>query len=228
MTNPIAAGLPALTEAELVRRVNAGDHAAFEAVMRRCNQQLFRIARGILKDDAEAEEALQEAYVIAFRAMSTFRGDSKLSTWLGRIVINESLGRLRKQTRERVVVPFSNSDSENREQEAADETTPTPEDSTLRAELRAVLEKKIDELPLAFRTVFVMREIEEMTGEETAACLGIPEATVRTRLFRAKALLRASLAQEIDVATTNVFGFAGERCDRIVATVLARIGSQSD
>ena len=194
--------------------------------MRQCNRQLFRIARGILKDDSDAEEALQEAYVTAYVALKTFRGDSKLSTWLTRIVINESLGRLRKQSRERVVIPFSSEGHEEREPEMAavvDESRASPEEATLRAELRALLEQKIDELPIGFRTVFIMRELEEMTVEETAKCLGIPEATVRTRLFRAKGLLRESLAHEIDVAMPDAFAFAGERCDRIVAVVLGRL-----
>ena len=215
-----------LPEHELVARAAHGDHAAFEALMRRCNQQVFRIARGILRNDAEAEDAVQEAYVTAYRALGTFRSDAKFSTWLSRIVINESLARLRKHKRDRVVVPFAASGGEpDAIANAADDEAPLPEDFTLRSELRALIEKKIDELPLAFRTVFIMREVQDMGVDETAQCLGIPEATVRTRLFRAKALLRAALAGEIEVATPDAFGFAGERCDRIVAAVLGRIAS---
>jgi RNA polymerase sigma-70 factor, ECF subfamily len=217
------------SDSELVQHAAAGDHKAFEAIMRRCNQQLFRIARGILKDDAEAEEAVQEGYVIAYRALKTFRGDAKLSTWLGRIIINESLGRLRRHKRQGVVVPFSGAEHEAAiDAEIHVHEHSSPEEATLRAEMRALMEQKIDELPLAFRTVFIMREVEEMTVEETAQCLGIPEATVRTRLFRAKGLLRESLSREIDVTTRDVFSFAGERCDRIVAAVLARIGQSFD
>ena len=214
------------SDSELVRRISAGDHAAFEALMRQFNRPLFRVARSILKDDAEAEDALQEAYVIAYAGIAKFRSEAKLSTWLTRIVINESLGRLRKQKRERVVIPFS---SEVHEEEAvkeaavSDDSKTSPEAATLRGEIRDLLERKIDELPMAFRTVFMMRELEEMSVEETSQCLDIPEATVRSRLFRAKGLLRESLAREIDVATADAFAFAGERCDRIVATVLARI-----
>jgi RNA polymerase sigma-70 factor (ECF subfamily) len=229
---PNTATAPALpnapAEADLVRRAAAGEHAAFEMLMRRCNQQVFRMARGILKDDAEAEDAVQEAYVTAYRALKSFRGDSKLSTWLGRIVINESLGRLRRRKGQGVVVPFAEPDRDlPGEPELADERTPSPEDSTLRTELRALLEHEIDALPLAFRTVFVMREVEDMTVEETAQCLGIPEPTVRTRLFRAKALLRSALASEIELTTCDVFSFAGDRCDRIVAAVLARTDNLS-
>jgi RNA polymerase sigma-70 factor (ECF subfamily) len=215
------------SETELAARVAMGDHVAFESLMRRFNRPLFRVARGILGNDSEAEEALQEAYVTAYLKLGAFRGESKLSTWLTRVVINEALGRLRKHKRERVVIPFSAQDEreESRQPEPAADSATSPEESTLRAEMRVLLEHKIDELPIAFRTVFIMRELEEMSVDETSECLGIPEATVRTRLFRAKALLRESLAREIDVATPDAFAFAGERCDRIVAAVLSRISA---
>jgi RNA polymerase sigma-70 factor (ECF subfamily) len=205
---------------------NFGTPAAFEAVMRQYNGKLFRVARAILKDDAEAEDALQEAYVTAYRRADQFRGDAELSTWLTRIVINQSLMQLRKRKRERVVVPFPDRggarDGE-RVPDMADEHAESPSDITLRAEVRKVIERHIDRLPVAFRTVFVMREVEEMTVEETAACLGIPASTVRTRLFRARALLREALERDMDTARAGVYGFAGARCDRIVAAVLARI-----
>ena len=222
-TIPASTTADSTAEIDLIHRAGAGDHAAFEVLMRRCNQQVFRVARGILKDDAEAEDAVQEAYVTAYRALKDFRGDAQVSTWLTRIVINESLGRVRKHKRDRVVVPFGGAREDAPVAEAVDHDTPSPEEFTLRAELRTLMESKIDELPLAFRTVFIMREVQEMSVEETAGCLGIPEATVRTRLFRAKALLRASLAGELELATPGVFSFAGERCDRLCADVLARL-----
>jgi RNA polymerase sigma-70 factor (ECF subfamily) len=193
--------------------------------MRRYNGKLFRVARAVLKDDAEAEDALQEAYLDAFRHIGEFRGEARLSTWLTRIVINQALIRLRKHRRDRVVVPFEDGcapETDPAEADVADEHTESPPDATLRAEVRRALERRIDELPMAFRTVFVMREVEDMTVEETAECLSIPPATVRTRLFRARALLREALARDMDMATVDVFSFAGERCDRIVAGVLAR------
>jgi RNA polymerase sigma-70 factor (ECF subfamily) len=210
---------------ELARRIGEGDAVALEQLMRACNRKLFRVARSILDDDAEAEDALQEAYVTAYVEMKTFRGASKLTTWVTRIVINEALGRLRKKKRQAAVLVFSPDSVEPAAQETThmDERSASPEDQASRAELRAVLERRIGELPVAFRTVFMMRELEEMTVEETAECLGIPEATVRTRLFRARALLRESLAREIDMATGDAFAFAGERCDRIVAAVLKRV-----
>ncbi|HEX2828519.1 MAG TPA: RNA polymerase sigma factor [Burkholderiales bacterium] len=225
-TNTLTVAGPASDDLEIARRIAAGDTTAMTLLMRQCNRKLFRAARSILDDDAEAEDALQEAYVTAYVEMKTFRGASKLTTWLTRIVINEALGRLRKKKRQAEVLAFSPGRLDPAPQEDASmerSIEASPEDHASRAELRAVLERKIGELPIAFRTVFMMRELEEMTVEETAECLGIPEATVRTRLFRARALLRESLAREIDVATGDAFAFAGARCDRIVATVLDRL-----
>jgi RNA polymerase sigma-70 factor, ECF subfamily len=203
------------------------DLASFEALMRRNNSRLFRVARSILKDEAEAEDALQEAYVQAYRKIGGFRGEAEMGTWLTRIVINQALMQLRRRKRQQVVVPLRGPDPDRDVQEAnvADPRAESPADTTLRAEVRKIIERRIDELPVAFRTVFVMREVEEMTVDETAACLGIPAATVRTRLFRARALLREALDRDMDAARAGVFAFAGARCDRIVAAVLARIQS---
>ena len=201
------------------------DIAPFEALMRQYNPRLFRVARSILKDEAEAEDALQEAYIQAFRKMADFRGDAEMGTWLTRIVINQALMQLRRRKRERIVVPLHSQgfDQDAQEADVTDARAESPSDITLRAEVRRIIERRIDELPVSFRTVFVMREVEEMTVHETAECLGIPDATVRTRLFRARALLRESLERDMDTARADVFAFAGARCDRIVAAVLARI-----
>jgi RNA polymerase sigma-70 factor (ECF subfamily) len=221
-----------LDDLALAARVARGDHTAFEALMRRHNSRLFRVARAILKEDAEAEDVLQDAYLDAYRHVGDFRGDAQVGTWLARIVINQALMRLRRRKRERVVVPFTTLEAagldaapELGEPERGDEALDTPPGMVLRAELRRLLERRIDDLPIAFRTVFVMRDVEDMSVQETAECLAIPAATVRTRLFRARALLRAALARDLDAATAGVFGFAGERCDRIVAGVLARLGA---
>ena len=212
-------------DAALLERTAARETGAFERLMRRHNSRLFRVARAILKEDAAAEDAVQEAYLEAFRHAGTFRGDAQVSTWLTRIVINQSLMRLRRQKRDRVIVPFGRQggDGVSGAEEPADERSESPAASTLRAELRRLLERRIDELPAVFRTVFVMRDVEEMSVQETADLLGIPQATVRTRLFRARALLRQALARDLDSATVDVFAFAGERCDRIVSAVLARL-----
>ncbi len=209
----------------LLERVSAGDHAAFEGLMRRYNGKLFRIARAIVKDDSDAEDVLQDPYIDAYRHIDDFRGGSQVGTWLTRIVINQALMRLRKEKRRSVIVPFREprtSDPDRPEPDVADETSESPSNRVLRGEVRRILERRIDELPLSFRTVFIMREVEDMSVEQTAECLGISPATVRTRLFRARALLRESLAREMDLVTGDVFAFAGARCDRIVAAVLAR------
>ena len=211
-------------DSDLAERIAQDDHGAFETLMRRYNGRLFRVARAILKDDSEAEDAVQDAYLDAYRHIDQFRGDARLSTWLTRIVVNQALMRLRRSRRDPVVVPFAAGAPDGMTAaDVRDETSESPPSAALRAELRRLLEARIDELPIAFRTVFIMREVEDLTVEETAASLGIPPATVRTRLFRARALLRESLARDIDLATVDIFGFAGQRCDRIVARVLASV-----
>jgi RNA polymerase sigma-70 factor, ECF subfamily len=216
-----------LPDTEIARRVALGDRDAFELLMRRYNQILYRTARSILKDDAEAEDAVQESYMLAYRAIGAFRGDAKLSTWLIRIVVNEAIARARKRSRRAEVIQLSSGESEpdtDASEEYMNEATPEqPDHAAVRAQTRRLLEGSIDALPDAFRTVFVLRALEELTVEETAATLGIPAATVRTRFFRAKGLLREALAREIDFAYGDAFAFAGGRCDRIVAGVLGRL-----
>jgi RNA polymerase sigma-70 factor, ECF subfamily len=212
------------TDAELAVRSAKGDTRAFEALMRRYNRTLFRTARAILRDDAEAEDALQEAYFQAYRALGTFRAEAKLSTWLARIVANEALMRLRKQTRRAEIVPMQPAASAEAVEQVMDtDMDNAPETSVQRSEVRRLLEAQIDALPEAYRTVFVLRAVEELSVEETGAVLDLPPATVRTRLFRARSLLREALAQKIDVACEDAFSFDGERCDRVVARVLARL-----
>ena len=216
-------GMP---DAEIARRVAAGDQDAFRLLMRRHNQTLYRTARSILKDDAEAEDAVQEAYLRGYRAMGSFRDEAKLSTWLVRIVANEALGRLRKRSRGAEVIRLDNDaqpDTEAAEENVNQAMPEQPEAGALRAETRRLLEHRIDALPDAFRAVFVLRALEEMSVEETAVALELPQATVRTRFFRARGLLREALAREIDGAFDEAFSFAGARCDRIVAGVLARL-----
>jgi RNA polymerase sigma-70 factor (ECF subfamily) len=212
-------------DTELARRISRRDQAAFEALMRRHNGRLFRVARAILKDETEAEDALQDAYLDAYRHIASFQGEAALSTWLTRLVVNRSLMRLRKQRRDPAVVPIGDWERapDSAEVDVADDASESPPGAVLRAEIRRLLERRIDELPVAFRTVFVLREVEDMTVEETAKCLSISPATVRTRLFRARARLREALARDFDTATVDVFGFAGERCDRIVSAVLRQI-----
>lgn len=217
-----------VSDTELVARVLSGDPAAMETLMRRYNRLLYRTARAILRDDAEAEDAVQESYLQAYNALGTFRGEAKLATWLVRITANQALMRRRKRIRRAEVLPMEPVTGEigetGREESVDDEYG--PEVSTLRGELRRLLEARIDQLPDAYRTVFVLRALEELSVEETAVALDIPAPTVRSRFFRARGLLREGLARDIDVTMEDAFGFAGERCDRIVANVLATIKAQ--
>ena len=208
------------SEAELVERARAGDAAAIEVLVRRHNRVLFRTARAILRDDAEAEDVVQETYLKAFRALATFRGESSFSTWLTRIAANQALMRLRRETRASKVIPIDHQNGASLMETIEDEAA-GPEREAMGAQMRGLLERRIDELPDLYRTVFVMRAVEELSVEETSAALGLPEATVRTRFFRARALLRGALEQEIDFAMKDAFAFDGDRCDRIVAAVLA-------
>lgn len=226
---PMQSALPAVPsredDAACAARVAAGDVVAFEQLMRRHNRRLYRLARAMLRDAAEAEDALQDAYLAAYQSLATFRGEASLATWLSRVVSNQCLARLRRQARRDNIVPMVVLPAVD-EPEAAAMDAPeveTPDRALVRAELRAVLERKLDELPEAFRTVFVLRCVEELSVEETAQCLGIPEATVRSRHFRARSLLRESLAQDMDLAERDIWAFDGERCDRVVAAVLARL-----
>jgi RNA polymerase sigma-70 factor (ECF subfamily) len=212
-----------LTDTELIHRTQAGDMRALEILMRRHNRTLYRTARAILRDDAEAEDAVQEAYLRAYGALASFRGESKLSTWLVRITANEALMRRRKNARAAVVVALDAAIPAGEQEEGPMSEEPGPERDALRGEMRKLLESRIDALPDGYRAVFVLRALEELTVEETAAALDIPEATVRTRYFRARGLLRESMARDIDRSLEDAFGFAGERCDRIVVNVLARI-----
>ena len=215
---------------ELLPRLRAGDPAAFELLMRRHNRRLYRMARSLLGDAGDAEDAVQEAYIAGFRSLADFRGEASLATWLSRIVVNECMTRLRRQARRDNIVPIVAVDAlpleegeamQNQEDNSA---RPEPPDRLLwRAEMRALLERRIDQWPGPFRVVFVMRAVEELSVEETAQALRIPEATVRSRLFRARSLLREAIAQDLDLAQGDVFDFDGERCDRIVAQTLRAI-----
>ncbi len=211
------------TESDLLACAAQGDAAAFEALIRRHNRLLFRTARSILKNDHDAEDALQEAYLRAWQALAGFRTDARLSTWLVRIVANEALGRLRRKGAD--VIPLEAAmiaPDPDIQAALATETHEAPEHQAQRTQLRGILESRIDLLPDNFRTVFMLRAVEEMDVPEVAQALDIPEATVRTRYFRARSLLREGLASAIDVSLPDAFVFDGARCDRIVASVLAR------
>lgn len=226
--NTLALDYASMDDTALVALVRRGDREAFRDIMRRCNQRLFRVARGVVNDDAEAEDVVQEAYVHAFEKLPTFRGDAALLTWLTRITLNEAHGRLRKR---RLVVDV---DQIEAAQMGSGSIVPFParfghEDpaaAAAREQARNVLEHAIDHLPEPFRIVFVMREIEDCTVEETASSLNLRAETVKTRLHRARRLLRAALRDTLSETLADAFPFLGTRCDRMTDAVMRRLALQ--
>lgn len=211
---PVAA--PAtLSDEEVVARVLAGDASLFEILMRRYNQRLFRIARGILADDGEAEDVMQEAYVRAFRELAGFRGEARFATWLTRIACHEALARARKRRR---LVPLAAGGPPDPPAEA-----PGPERELQNRELHAVLQEAVEALPDPLRAVFCLREVEGLSTEEAADAMGLTVENVRVRLHRAKRSLRDALDQRIGREVRRLYLFDGARCDRVVEAVFARL-----
>jgi RNA polymerase sigma-70 factor, ECF subfamily len=216
----------ASSDAELVAWVRAGDGRAFETIIRRYNRRLWRIARGIVKDETEAEDVVQEAYVRAFARLHQFEGPDGFASWIGTITANEALERLRRRGRG----PAPWHDGPDRypddEQLVAMMTSnlPDPERLAASSEIRRLLEDAIDSLPDGFRAVVMLREVEQLSTAETAAILAIRPETVKTRLHRGRALLQKVLGEKLTASAPAAFPFAGERCDRTVAKVLARLG----
>jgi RNA polymerase sigma-70 factor, ECF subfamily len=222
LTKPVPAGT---TDRELVARAMVRDEEAVRAILQANNRRLFRIARGILRNDSEAEDVVQETYVRALTHLDGFRGDSSLSTWLSRIAMNEAMGRLRGRRpslelgvlregkTEAEIIPFPGS------------SVPSdPEKSMAQREIQQVVEHAIDELPEPFRLVFITRVIEEMNVEETANLLEIKPETVKTRLHRARAMLRENVEKKIGPVVMQSFPFAGRRCERLTDAVLNQLG----
>jgi RNA polymerase sigma-70 factor (ECF subfamily) len=215
----------AVGERNLVERAKSGDQSAFRAIMEQHNRRLYRVARAVMKDDTEAEDVVQETYLSAFSNLSNFRGDSSLATWLTRITLNEALGRRRKQ-RATVTLESVEIAQETSAQIVHFPTMNTetdPERSAAQRQIRKLLERAMDALPEPFRLVFIMRDAEEMNIEETASHLGIRPETVKTRLHRARRLLRQSLHGQLASSLKGAFPFAGARCARITAAVLNRL-----
>jgi len=215
-----------LNDVELVRMARQRDGAAFRVIMQRSNRRLYRIARAVVHDDSEAEDVVQEAYVRAFTSLADFRGDSSLSTWLSRIVLNEALGRLRRrrptidvtsienhQPAQSTVIPFPLAS-----------TQPDPERTMAQRQIQVLLERAIDDLPDDFRTVLVARVVEGMSVEETADLFGLRPETVKTRLHRARRMLRDALEKQTGPVLTNAFPFDGWRCERTTNKVLEQLG----
>lgn len=213
-----------LTDLEIAQHVAAGDESTFELLMRRCNQMMYRTARAILGNDEDAEEAVQDAYLHAYRAFGAYRGDARLSSWLVRIVANQARARRREDPGRADIVPIRGGlDARDVDAEAGMRNADAAQARADRVEMRRLLEARIDALPEAFRVVFALQAPEALSVEATASALDIPAAEVRTRFFRARTRLREALSREIDNAFENAFAFGGARCDRMVANVLRRL-----
>ena len=208
-----------LPDQDVVAQVLEGRTAMFELLMRRYNERVYRAARSIVRDDLEAEDVMQQAYVNAFTHLRQFNGSARFSTWLLRITVNESLARIRRQDR------YSAFDDEREIVEPLMSRHPAenPERQTLTAELRRLLEGAIDALPDGMREVFVLRDIEGLSTAEVAESLDVSEDVVKTRLSRARAGLRRTLLERAGATTADAFRFYRPRCDRVVSVVLARI-----
>jgi RNA polymerase sigma-70 factor (ECF subfamily) len=209
------------TDEHVVEQVLAGNTALFELLMRRYNERLYRAARAITRDDREAEDVLQQAYVNVFSHLRQFKGQAQFATWLMRITINEALARVRRRGR---YEPFDDELS-NVETFMPWNSTPDPERQAFTGELRELLEWAIDQLPDGAREVFVLREVEGLSTADTAASLEVSEDVVKTRLSRARAALRRSLYERAGATAPDAFRFYRPRCDRVVAQVLARIST---
>lgn len=207
----------ALSDAEIVRRVRGGETALFELIMRRYNQRIFRTVRAILRDDAEAEDVMQQAYVNAYTHLDQFAERATFATWLTRIAINEAFARIRPRA---LRIAY---DVDDTMMEQLPSNAPDPEQQATAAELRSLVEAEIGRLPEAYRTVLMLREVEGLDTSEVASCLDVSEDVVKTRLYRARTILRDNIYRHAGLTFDGLFTFGQSRCDRMVATVMARI-----
>lgn len=214
-----------LSDADVVRRVRGGEPALFEILMRRHNQRLYRAARSVVKDELEAEDVMQQAYVNAYTHLDQFEERSLFSTWMTRITLNEAFARRRKQQRTVSIADLqAGADSERgAHMDRFRSPGPDPERQAYAGELHRVLEDAVDALPDAYRTVFMLRDVEGLSTSETGDGLGIGEEAVKTRLHRARAMIRRSMTERLGAAAAGAFQFQAPRCDRVVAAVLAAI-----
>jgi RNA polymerase sigma-70 factor (ECF subfamily) len=217
-------------EEELVALARQGGENAIRALIKRNNQRLFRVARAVTRDDAEAEDVVQEAYVRAFTRLDSFKGDALFSTWLTKIALNEAITRIRKRRPVAELEELDIAAAANGGQVIMFPTSLTPPgaDAELgRGQVRALLEQAIDELPAAFRIVFILRDVEEMSVDETAAQLALKPETVKTRLFRARKLMRAAIEKRLSSGFAELFPFNGWRCERMADRVVERLRGEA-
>ena len=223
------AGIRPATDAELVACAARGEAAAFETIMRRHNRLLFRSARGVVGDDAEAQDVVQETYLRAFATLHSFRGDAALATWLARIAINLALDAQRKRGRSVQLDDTQDLGAEPAMEHMMAFNAPAsdaPDTAAERSEVRELLQRAIASLPAIYRSVFILRAVEEMSVDETAFSLSVSDAVVKTRYLRARSMLRDALGAQVESHAQQVFAFAGARCDAVVAHVLAELQRQ--
>lgn len=214
-----------VSDEEIVRKVRAGEVDLFEVLMRRYNQRVYRVARAALADDAEAEDVTQEAWVRAFQHLDQFAERARFSTWLIRIALYEAWARTRRARR---FEPIEAETTDGRVAPMSEMAkTPDPENAALAREMQTVLERAVESLPEIYRCVFVLRNIEGLSTTETAECLDLTEEAVKTRLHRARSLLKRDILARAGASASGAFPFLGARCDRMVAAVLARIGRKT-
>ena len=215
MVNPaeVTTSQEPLSDEEVVARVLAGETGMFEIVMRRHNQRLYRVARAILRNDGEAEDVMQDAYVRAYEHLDQFAGRARFSTWLTRIAVHEALARQHRENRFQELEPMDRFAS----------VAPSPEQQASNSEIRRLLEEAVEKLPDAYRTIFMLRDVEEMSTSDAADVLEITEDNVKVRLHRARALLRRSLYARAGMERKEAFTFHAVRCDRVVKNVFERI-----
>ena len=219
MLKPAQIPRESLTDEEIVARVQGGDHALFELIMRRHNERIYRTIRSILRNESDVEDAMQQAYVDAYEHLGDFAGRARFSTWLTRIAVHEALARRRR---------YSPESMEGEVMASLPGSERTPEQRTQDSETQQLLLAAIDELPEHFRTVFVMRSVQGLSVEETAEALELEEATVKTRLHRARGLLQKAIIEKTEPGLARAMPFQAPRCDRVVAAVLRRIGVTTD
>jgi RNA polymerase sigma-70 factor (ECF subfamily) len=202
-----------MTDGEIVQRVQAGETALFEVLMRRHNQRVYRVARAVLKDEVEAEDVMQQAYINAYLHLGQFEQRAQFSTWLTRITVREALARRRRSRPEETVDTFDRTQADQ----------PDPEHQAYAGEIGRLIERAVDALPEGYRLVFMLRDVDGLSTLETAETLDLGEEAVKTRLHRARAMVRRTIRDELGGATPSAFQFAAPRCDRVVAGVLARL-----
>jgi RNA polymerase sigma-70 factor, ECF subfamily len=218
VSTPVENLAHSLSDADLVRRIVAGERELYEVIVRRYNQRLFRVTRSIVQNQEEAEDVIQDTYLRAFEHLSQFEGRALFSTWLTKIAVHEAWNRMKQRSKHKTIDCLSRASKPRN-------AIQTPEHQRLADETRAILENATDDLPEAYRSVFIMRSLEEMNTSETAQCLDITEEAVKIRLLKARRMLRRTLYEKVHSVTVEAFQFLGERCDRVTTNVLRRIAA---